>query len=149
MLVDANLQPVSRPYVDADGTQHPADIEEKWSSGELAAKGWHRLNQDPRPTDARVIRSEIVWRNGEAWRQWITEPLPPQRRYVDIALILDRLDAGGFRQAATAAFDQLDRWDRERFYARTQLWVEDPVTLALLASIGADPAVILAPPDGG
>lgn len=74
------------------------------------------------------------------------DPMKPARRLVPKSVIVARLQAAGKLAAARAALDA-DLYARERWYApdRPSIYADDPEALALLASIGADPAVILAP----
>jgi hypothetical protein len=69
-----------------------------------------------------------------------------ERRMVRKSVIVERLHAAGKLAAAKAALDA-DLYARERWYApdRPSIYADDAEALALLTSIGADPAVILAP----
>lgn len=71
---------------------------------------------------------------------------PPPRRLAPKSTIVDRLHAAGKLAAAKAAIDS-NLYVRERWYApdKPAVYADDPETLGLLAAIGADPAVILAP----
>jgi hypothetical protein len=72
-------------------------------------------------------------------------PIVP-RRLVPKSTIIDRLNAAGKLVAASAALNA-NLYTRERWYApdRPAVYADDPEVLALLAAIGADPAVVLAP----
>lgn len=67
-------------------------------------------------------------------------------RLVPKSLIIKRLHEAGKLAAASAALNA-NLYLRERWYApdRPAVYADDPEALALLAAIGADPAVILAP----
>lgn len=85
-----------------------------------------------------------------------TRPVPPgianmppavattERREVSKLLIVDRLIAASKAEAAMAALGS-DAVAKLRWDAATAIYADDPAVLGLLAAIGADPAVILAP----
>jgi len=90
----------------------------------------------------------LVWTDIRAkptWAEVLAADVPEPRQYVDIALVLDRIEAAGKQAEATALFDNLSRWDRERFYARTRLWTKDPMSVGLVQALNLDPDVILEP----
>lgn len=72
------------------------------------------------------------------------DPTKPLRRPVAKAVIVDRLHAAGKLDAARVALDAADLYTRERWNTRAAIYSDDPAALALLAAIGADPAVIMA-----
>ena len=59
--------------------------------------------------------------------------------------IIDRLNDVGLLDAAFAALEAQDRYSQERWNSREAIYSDDPTAVALLQSIGADPAAILAP----
>lgn len=67
------------------------------------------------------------------------------RALVPKAMIVDRLHAAGKLEAARAALDAADLYVRERWNTRDAIYADDEAAIALLGSIGADPAEILAP----
>jgi hypothetical protein len=71
---------------------------------------------------------------------------PRERRLVAKSAIVERLNAAGLLAAAKAVLDA-DLYARERWYApdKPAIYADDAEALALLAAIGADPDVILAP----
>jgi len=71
-------------------------------------------------------------------------PLPAPPRYVPKLLIVDRLIAAGQADAALAAL-AADPITKLRWDAAVEIAADDPSARALLAGIGADPDVILAP----
>ncbi len=70
---------------------------------------------------------------------------PPARWLVPKLTIVDRLIAAGQDDAAFQAL-AADARKQRRWDAATDVWSDDADALALLAAIGADPAVILARP---
>ena len=70
-------------------------------------------------------------------------PAPPV--YVSRYVVVQRLDAAGLLADAHTALEAASLSVRMRWEAATEIAVDDPDAHALLASIGADPAVILAP----
>ena len=60
-------------------------------------------------------------------------------------IIIDRLQAAGKLDAARATLDAADLYTRERWNTRDAIYADDETAIALLNSIGADPAGILAP----
>jgi hypothetical protein len=75
------------------------------------------------------------------------DPAQPSRRQILKSLIVGRLHAAGLLAAASQALSA-DLYARERWYAadRPAVPADDADVIALLEAIGADPAVILAPP---
>ena len=67
------------------------------------------------------------------------------RALVPKHLIVDRLQEAGKLATARAALDAADLYTRERWNARDAIYSDDATAVALLESIGADPADILAP----
>lgn len=70
--------------------------------------------------------------------------VPPPRRLVPKRVIVDRLHATGKLVAAKSALDAADLYTQERWNTRTEVYADDETTLQFLASIDADPEVILA-----
>jgi XkdW protein len=106
-------------------------IEDDGGGPRIAA--W-RLPGDP-PTDQQVADALAA-----------IDAQPPPRRMVAKSLIISRLIEAGKIEAARAALEAnasaYARWwapDKPAIYA------DDPEAIALLQSIGADPAAILAP----
>jgi hypothetical protein len=106
-------------------------IEDDGGGPRIAA--W-RLPGDP-PTDQQVADALAA-----------IDAQPPPRRLVAKSLIISRLIEAGKIEAARAALEAnasaYARWwapDKPAIYA------DDPEAIALLQSIGADPAAILAP----
>lgn len=73
-------------------------------------------------------------------------PVVAIRRTVAKSLIITRLNEAGKLAAARQALNA-DIYRRERWYApdKPDVFADDPEALALLAAIGADPAIIMAP----
>lgn len=69
---------------------------------------------------------------------------PPAFYVVPKIKVVERLQAAGLLEKARLALDSGDLYTRERWNAAEWVPVDDPVVLALLAAIGADPAEILA-----
>lgn len=69
----------------------------------------------------------------------------PVRYLVPKRVIVDRLHDAGLLDAAYAALNAADLYTRERWNTRTDIFADDPTALAVLATIGGDPAVIFAP----
>jgi len=72
-----------------------------------------------------------------------TEQIEP--RLVPKRYIIDRLHAAGKLDAAMAALAAADTYTQQRWMTRDSVYADDPTCLAVLAAIGADPAVIMAP----
>lgn len=69
----------------------------------------------------------------------VSRPLVPRRA------IVDRLNAAGLLEAARAALDAAPLYDRERWNSRDYIYADDSTAVALIRSIGGDPATILGP----
>ncbi|MGO3934774.1 hypothetical protein [Rhodopseudomonas pseudopalustris] len=72
-----------------------------------------------------------------------TEQIEP--RLVPKRYIIDRLHTAGKLDAAMAALAAADTYTQQRWITRDSVYFNDPTCLAVLAAIGADPAVIMAP----
>ncbi len=66
------------------------------------------------------------------------------RRLVPKTVIVDRLEAVGKLQAARTALDAADLYMRERWNSRSAIYADDAAAIALLQSVGAEAADILA-----
>lgn len=71
---------------------------------------------------------------------------PPESapRLVLKTVIIDRLYQAGKLEVAKAALDASDLYTQERWNARTAVYATDPVAIAFITAIGADPDEILA-----
>lgn len=70
---------------------------------------------------------------------------PVRRRLVSKRVIVDRLEAAGLLSAARTALDAAPLHTQERWNARAEIYADDPTAVALLRTIGGDPATILGP----
>lgn len=71
------------------------------------------------------------------------EDRPAQRRPLAKRVIVERLHAADLLDAARQALDAAPLYDRERWNAREYIFTDDPTAIALVQSIGGDPAAIL------
>lgn len=85
------------------------------------------------------LNAAATW-NGEGW----IEPPPPSHKVLR-GTIVDRLIAAGLDDDAEAALTIAGPQTRRRWESRWWVWSNDPDAVALLTSIGADVAAILAP----
>lgn len=74
----------------------------------------------------------------------VTRITPPISVQISKSTIIDRLYAAGKLSDAYAAFGSLDLYTQQRWNSRVSVNSDDPDTILLLESIGADPDVILA-----
>jgi hypothetical protein len=106
-----------------------------------------RLDGGPMPWDLgdRLIAAVARLISAKASREAPPPAGPPPRRRVPKSLVVKRLNDAGKLAAASAALNA-DLYARERWYATDQpsIYADAQDALALLKSIGADPAVILA-----
>lgn len=77
--------------------------------------------------------------------EWAANAAKAQRVLIPSSVIVDRLQQDGLLEKARAALDAAPLYARERWNTRTAIYADDPDTIALLKSIGADPQKILAP----
>ena len=95
------------------------------------------------PADTGNRHYRLILAAGVTITPFAAPPAPPL--YVSRYVVVQRLDAGGLLADAHTALQAASLSVRMRWESATEIATDDPDAHALLASIGADPAVILAP----
>lgn len=96
----------------------------------------------PNETANRYRRIIAEWEaEGNQIKPYVPKAIP---RLVLKRTIVDRLHLAGKLELARAALDAAPLYTRERWNVRDSVYSDDPDTIALLTSIGADVNAILA-----
>jgi hypothetical protein len=126
-------------------------------------KGWYWIVAGDETQVYASAQAELVPITDPTYQAWLTaggEPtridsignlkevlraanVPPYHQ-VPTRTVVDRLEAAGKLEAARAALDAAPLYTRERWNNRQLINADDPDANALLQTIGADPAAILA-----
>lgn len=140
-------------FTDLSGRKHPAQALTQWDAGdwERLAPGLAPFLYEPAeaPEGHRIVETREEF-DTDDWPYIVrevavtTEAIPAASYPVSKLTIVKRLQAAGkwvdVRAFFTSNEDALDRWN-----AASYIDSDDPEVLAVLAAIGADPTVILAP----
>lgn len=99
----------------------------------------------PAPTEDPFV--ERLARSGEdaVYEDEPPAAPPPERRLVDKGVITERIIAAGKLREALAALATLSLEDQQRWANKAAVYADDERARGLLAHIGLDPDVILAP----
>ena len=143
----------SPPYASTDERgnrlRHPRDIAEKWSDGELALAGLHRIIDDPRPKGVLITGYELVERRGQVYRQWITEPLPVEKRRIPKEIIVRRLQSMQLMDDVHEEFEKLPSVEKHLWFSLVYVDPQDASIVGLLEGAGLTSeqiSQVLAPP---
>lgn len=107
-----------------------------------------------RAVDGALIPNDPLNADRRNYETWLASgnvpdladaPLEQEPRLVRKTVIIDRLQEAGLLEAAYAALQSASLYDRQQWEVRDAVYYNDPMLLAALNAIGADPADILAP----